>query len=254
MNLPSWVVNQPRRQPVLPTVTRPVRDSFYSAPGWRELDMEFSCCEGEYPRDPAVTRAIRTFDPDMIPLWVRWVFLSPQETGAPYVEVFGRHAIGRWVKNPHYLHEPLRVLTPFHWRGPTPNQVDLILEGVPDPRAADLPGAFVPWDWRLYYFLRKAYTDHRSAKELAKQFVHDPAEAQRRAQEQVRAEFEYRQRDLQRYAQKQLDKVSEVEAREFFTGGKFEQPSRPIYSKPIGLLSGDLEEPARPIGLLSGDL
>lgn len=180
-----------------------IGDTPYSAPGWREIGQEFTTGEGEYGRDPAVTRAIRAFDPGIIPLWCRWVFLSPQDTGEPKIEVFGRHAIGRYREFSSAEQFGHRGLG---YTGPLPNILELILEGDPDPRAGDLPGAYVPWDWQLVGYLRELYTES-SAEERKQKFVRNPIADQIRRREKMREEREYVLEDIRRFADRKLEGV-----------------------------------------------
>lgn len=199
-------------------ISVPVRDSFHTAPGYREIGMEFTTGEGESFRDPAVTKAIRVFDPTMIPVWVRWAFLSPSDTGEPKLVVFGRHGIARYVEDPHGELPPFPIIRSLYYDGPLPNKLELILEGEKDPRYSDLPGKFVPWDWALHARLRAAYNVW-SVREAKRKFVTEVLEARERAAEKRRAEEAYVRADLDRYATRKLEQVSEVEMKERFLGG-----------------------------------
>ncbi len=192
-----------------PALTFDIKDSPYNTAGWREIGQEFTTLSPvEYPRDPAVTRAIKVFDPGMIPLWCRWVFHSPSDDGRPVEVVFGRHAIGRY--------RPFSGNACFgSGPGQLPNVLELILEGDPDPRASDLPGAFVPWDWSLVAFLRAAYTE-ANAKDRIEKFVRHPVAKQAARRDALRQEREEINADLRAFADRQLEraKVSESDARQ----------------------------------------
>lgn len=166
--------------------------------------MEFITGEGEYPRDPAITRAIRAFDPGIIPLWCRWIFLSPHDTGEPKIEVFGRHAIGHY--NPYSGKECFGS-----GPGRKPNVLDVIWEGslmgLPDPRAGDLPGLYLPWDASLVGFLQAADAHNMSIIERVEKFVRGPVAEQTRLKIRRREEREYINADLRRFANKMLERV-----------------------------------------------
>lgn len=220
MQLPSWLRKQSRGSLAAPPITYEVADSFHTAPGWRDVGMEYSLIpDSSYPPDSQVTRAIHSFDPGVIHLWVRWIFMSPSNTGNPQIEVFGRHAVGRYVKNPHGQVEPFRIDVPANYHGPVPNLIERILMGEPDSRARDLPGIYVPWDWKLYYDLRNDYL-LASVKDIKKLAVEDQAMAWLRYRASLLADRAYRNADIRAYAERKLANVSELEAKERFLGNR----------------------------------
>lgn len=227
MSNPGWISRQARRQLDAPSISYEVADSFYTAPGWREIGMEYSLVpDVSYPPDPQVTHAIHSFDPGVIPLWVRWIFLSPQDTGNPEIVVFGRHAVGRYVKNLHGGIEPFSMDVPSNYHGPLPNIIERILQGRADPRATDLPGAYKPWDWSLFYELRSDYLeDIKTVKEMA---IDAPRESWLRYKAWMAYENSIRQKAIRDYASRKLENVSEVEAKERFLG-KREKEVKPFF-------------------------
>lgn len=222
--LPAWYGEAERRwiekQRVLKAaadsmlLARPVADSPSNAPGWIDMGQEYSLGEDPlYPRDPTVTKAIQIFDPKIVPLWCRWGFLPPDRGD---VVVFGRHAVGRWVDNPHGEKAGLPGLLSLV------NQVEFIWEGTifgqKDPRAIDLPGAFLPWDWRLYSFCREHFVANPDIKAMKQQFVQAPKAAKHKAAEERRADLAYRAKDLQKFVDKKLAEAGEVEIKRHFLG------------------------------------
>lgn len=236
-NLPSWYSEAVQKfkgkqkawNDAVPKLTMPVRDSFHTAGGWRELGVSYSCIpDPVYPWSPEVLKAIWEFDPGVIPLWVRWAFLSPDGE----VVVFGRHAIGRRVRDPHTAIWPMQVEMPsFPCNGvrfERPNLIEMILLGDPDPRAADLPGAYQPFNWNLYKLLRKSYLE-TSVKELAKRTIHDPEARRQEELSKLRAEQAYIRKDVEKFIEKQLDNLSEVQLRDGILGGKKKVTKPSIY-------------------------
>jgi len=199
----------------------PIRDSFQTAPGWRDLGMEYSCIpDATYPWDPQVLRAIWAFDPGAIPLWVRWAFLSPSD-GQEKVVIFGRHGIGRRVRNPHSdLHPLLVSMPPMPCQGvrfERPNLIELVAVGKPDARASDLPGEYMPFGYQLVKHLRKQYLE-ASAKDIFKVAVTDKKLAADAAGAKARADEAYRRADVEAFVDRKLSGVSEVEMRDRMLG------------------------------------
>lgn len=209
----------------LPKLTHKVADSPASAPGWREIDVVYSCIpDAAYPWDPVVMRMIQEFAPDAVPMWIHWVFLSPHATGNPQITVFGRHALGRRIRNLTSELEPFRCLMPtMPCQGLSfeqPNRIWFIHEGSRDQRAADLPGTFLPFDSSILDRARRnaigfRMTEKEFAAHMREEFIENERRARELRRKQLREDMEYRQQDFERYARGQLDKVSEVEARDY---------------------------------------
>jgi len=215
-------VEQRKRQleATAPTITLPVRDSFHTAPGYRELGMEFTCIpDSAYPWDPAVLKQIWSFDPTVVPLWLRWVFLSPSDTGNPQVVVFGRHAIGRALKNPHAELVPLPVEMPsMPCQGVTfskPTLIEFIWMGKAPEKYVDLPGEYLPFNSMLSSYMRHRYLEI-SVAEAKRRIIDGQQEAEEKRKHKAREEDAYHRRTLEKYVNKQLEKVSEVEMAEHF--------------------------------------
>ncbi len=208
-----------------PRIPYKIADSPTTAPGWREVDVAYSCIpDPAYPWDPQVMRQILEFAPDAVPMWVHWVFLSPHETGNPQVVVFGRHALGRRVRNQTSELEPFRCAMPtMPCQGLTferPNRIWFIHEGSTHPKHPDLPGTFLPFDGSILDRAKKSAVGFRQTeKEFIQSMKEEFIEKERLAKElrkkQLDEDMEYRHRDFEAYAAKQVANISEVEAKEY---------------------------------------
>lgn len=228
--LPDWVENQPLFPTALPGEISyvPVNNI---APGWHQLDMEFTCAEGEYPRDPAVTKAIKEFLPDAIPLWVRWAFWNPR-SGDPSVRVFGRHALGRYDPNVTSRSERTgyeQIKTGYFHRGPVPNVIEEVFMGAPPEDASDLPGAFIPWDWALVNYLKVkvGYANSMTKSDWKDELIYK-LKREREAQAlRNSTEYEYIMRDIGKFTDRMMEETSEREMKLYFgQGGKYALPKR----------------------------
>lgn len=198
-------------------INLPLRDSPHTAPGWREVGMFFTMVypPGMEP-EPHALASVRRAHPDMIPLWVNWVFRSPVDEGDEEV-CFGRHAIGRHVPDPHGVLEPLRIeAMPLYNRLPKPQLLEAIFQGPKDRNSkwSDLPGAYKPFDWEVAGWILENYGVKTEA-EVYEAKVARPAAARAKAERAKKEEQEYIKRDLDRFVEKQLAKVSEVEMKEW---------------------------------------
>ena len=208
-----------------PPMPYKVADSPATAPGWREIDVAYSCIpDPVYPWDPQVMRAILEFAPDAVPMWVHWVFLSPSETGNPEVVVFGRHALGRRIRNLTSELEPFRCAMPtMPSQGLSferPNRIWFIHEGSPNPKYPDLPGTFLPFDGSILDRAKKSAIGFRmTEKEFVETMKEEFIERERAAKDlrlqQLDEDMDDRRRDFEAYAQKQFDQISESEAESY---------------------------------------
>lgn len=235
MELSEWASGiQLEQVPVapsmLPRARVPFRDSFYTAPGYREIGMFYSCVpDPAYPWDPRVMREIQKLAPDAVPLWVHWVFLSPQETGNPKIEVFGRHALGRVIRNQRGYLEPFRVLMPtMPCQGLTfekPNDIWFIHQGPMGrhPKYKDLPGDYLPFDHNLlakvedlsggFRMTEKEFREH-----LVDQLITQPIKAELMRNFLAQREHALKRREVLRYVDKQYDKLSDGEVIDHYAG------------------------------------
>jgi hypothetical protein len=176
--------------------------------------MEISCIpDAAYPWNPMVMKAIWTFDPDAIPMWVRWPFLRCSTDSDQSPVIFGRHAIGRYVKNP--IHE----LTLFNVEMPSmpcqgitfsrPNMIVLLWAG--EEKGDDTPGAYKPFDMEIYLYLRARFINNKTISQMKKEMIHDPLEQREKRRAANAEDRAYRDKDLNQYAEKQLEKMGELE-------------------------------------------
>lgn len=213
-----------------------VADSPASAKGWREMEVVYSCVpDPAYPWDPTVMRAIREFAPDAVPMWVQWVFLSPGDTGNPETVVFGRHALGRAIRNLTSELEPFRCAMPsMPCQGLTferPNRIWFVHEGGPSPQSPALPGSFLPFDGSILDRARRSaigfrMTEKEFVEEMRRELIDRRREEEDRSRKALEEDMEARDKDFQAYADKQWEKISEVEASEFLrsAGERKRQP------------------------------
>lgn len=245
MNFGEWsegavsnVAQAPALPSTLPKGRRKIRDSFYTAPGYREIGMFYSCVpDPAYPWNSTIMREIQKLAPDAVPLWVHWVFMSPQDTGNPKIVVFGRHALGRVIKEQHGWLAPMRVLMPTMpcqgLRFEKPNDIWFIHQGRmgEHPKYKDLPGDYLPFDYDLLAKVQDmarafAMTDKEYREHLEDIMIVEPTKAVRRKVRQARDQRLYKEADLGRYLDKQYEKVSEVEAKERYGKDVLESTSR----------------------------
>jgi hypothetical protein len=223
----------------LPSLHVKLRDSPHTARGYREIGMFYSCVpDSVYPWDPEIMKKIWEFAPDATPLWVHWVFRSPADDRDEIV-VYGRHALGRHIKQNRGYLEPFRVLMPtmpvLGLKFEKPNAIWFIHEGPQESKQfVDLPGAYLPFDhtildralasavgWRMS---DKEYADH-----LRYELIEKPQEEQAKRREKMAEDLEYRQRDFERYAKKIMDSISDVEMKEYLaTVGKRGRTRKPM--------------------------
>lgn len=226
MQIPNWWYEAERkrqkrlhaalgaaRQPI----QVPLRDSPHTAPGWREVGMFFTMVypPGMEPEADAVA-AVRRAHPDMIPLWVNWVFRSPADEGDEE-QCFGRHAIGRHVQDQQGALEPLKIeAMPLFKRLPKPQLLEAIFQGPKSKSSkwSDLPGAYQPFNWEVAGWILENY-GVKTSREFYEAKVARPARARAAAERAKAEEQEYIKRDLDRFVEKQLAKVSEVEMKEW---------------------------------------
>lgn len=215
MALPSWIAEQQKRVDaikatrVAPIYMRPPADSPLNAPGWKELSIKYTCVpDAAYPWDPAIVKAIQVFDPGFAPIWVRWTFLSPDNTE---IVTFGRHAFGRYrelQKDVPTLRIEAMPLNAFFKK---PNIIEKVWMGQSD---SDLPGPYQPFDATLYNFCRRNYCVKSSREMIAD--MHAEIERDKLKKINNEIELEYRQRELDKYTSKKLAQMSEVEMKEVF--------------------------------------
>lgn len=231
MNLTEWAegIIPEAAQSVLPTAAQApalhgkFADSPFTAPGWRELGVEYSCIpDAVYPWDRDVMREILRWAPDAVPMWVRWVFQSPQRDGDVYVKVMGRHAIGRHVANLALAQSPFRCeMPPMPCRGlyfKRPNRIWFVHQDTMsyDRKDAALLGGYLPFDWALANKVMDMSIDFRLTEKEFKaaemeRMLERPIAARELFFKQRDDDMDYRARDFGQYRDKQVEKVSDVD-------------------------------------------
>jgi hypothetical protein len=198
------------------------RDSFHTAPGYREVAVEYSCIpDSMYPWDPFIMKEINRFAPDAIPMWVRWAFRSPEEYEDVGTVVYGRHALGRHIEHLSSDIDRFQCPMPEGVTFKKPNRIWFIHEGPhPTDEYVDLPGDYLPFDHSIY---SKAVEMAEGFKQtlaefkasLYDQFISaaDRAKTKRRAA--IADDMEMRSRAFHSYADKLMENVSDVEIGEY---------------------------------------
>lgn len=235
-------------QEALPSYTIPIGDSRYTAPGWICLSYSYYCYQDvTYPWDPAVVRAIREFEPTMVPMTVRSVWQKADYGNLDHNEplIIVRFGIARVVRDARIPIHNFQCGMPMH-REPAlrhdahalaqvrPNWIELNNYADRDvrPYGPDLPGAFLPFDWELFNGLRIGYENGREHTEISGEIVEAHA-ADHAATEAARsAENAYIQRDIEAYQDKRLADVSDVEWSEVLTADIPPPESKPTVAIP----------------------
>jgi hypothetical protein len=199
--------------------------------------IEYSCIpDVSHPWDPEVVRAIWKFAPDLVPMWERRVMLPTGAMDDRSAVITGRHAIGRIIRNQQRWLPPLRVSMPsFPCMGLTferPNDLVFVHEDVlEEGQSHDLPGPYLPFDETI---VAKCMDFALGCTMSEKEFAEDEdrrlnaaLEAAVQRTKDLQADFEARERDFQPWAAKQLEKISDLEMKEFLQGtGKRERPRK----------------------------
>jgi hypothetical protein len=164
-----------------------------------------------YEKDPAVTRAIREFDPGAVPMWRIQMWRFPGSTRPVRVV---NHVIGRYLPVQRYLKRPFSVAVPADWRGPVPNMLDHVLEDDSiEQYKRGGPGGYVPWDWSLYRWCRWMYD------RITVDFWLKASERHRARVERERAaamaELEYRKKQIEPYLMRKAGEISDYTAKQY---------------------------------------
>ena len=183
--------------------------------------MEYSCIpDPVYPWDPVIMKRIREYAPDAVPMWVRWIFRSPEEDTNPHDVVFGRHALGRAPKNARVGQIPFQCDMPTMSKYDRPTMIWFIHEGArPKEKYVDLPGEYLPFDDALLERVKENSVGFRMSDEeykiyLKKELIENVREGQQRRSKMIADDMEARNRDFDAYAQKIFDSLSDVEIAE----------------------------------------
>jgi hypothetical protein len=182
-----------------------------SREGWRVAGDDVHTCVAPagFEKDPAVTEAIRSFDPEMVPAW-RIQLWHPPDSDLVLKAV--HHGIMRYYPYPRNLRQRFHVELPQDWRGEEPNFLDVFFS---DERKTNHigPAAYMPWDWHVYRFCRAQYVL------LTSELYEKRVAAHRRRMEEERAkhqaELEYRRRDFEKTAMPILETVTPKDWEEY---------------------------------------
>jgi len=202
----------------MPTLRVPIRDSPENARGYREVGVEYSCVpDAAYPWSTEKVKAIREFMPDAVPIWVRWIFLRPNSREKV---VFGRHALGRSIREPGRDLLPFKCLMPsFPCQGLTfekPNRIWFIHEGDRDKDYPDIPGTFLPFNDTIVHRAREScqymqLSDKEFREQMKKDLLTSVEEDRDRRRAASASEREARDKDFHKYADKLLATISDVD-------------------------------------------
>jgi hypothetical protein len=198
-----------------PDVEIPVADSIYTAPGWRVIgdDHYTAVPPVDCPADPGVTRAIRQFWPDAVPIWRKQRYLPPGERSVEVV--VSHHGIATYQAHPKAMRRLFHVEMPAGAKGPAPNQLEAIFE---HPNYADIggPGLFLPWDNRLYMCVRGNYRDdNTSTADVFERALTAQEERQKRERKARDDDFAYRRKHLEKRIAATLEALTERDFREY---------------------------------------
>lgn len=158
-----------------------------------------------YEKDPAVTRAIREFDPGAVPIWRIQLWTFP---GSSRVEQVVHHGIARYYPVPRYVRRHFHVEMPASDHSDPPNFLDAILEdqAVEEYRRGG-PGGHLPWDWSVYRWCRWMY-DRITAKSYL-DFMRAKREKDEREYRAMIEDLEDRKKELEPYLLRKAESVSE---------------------------------------------
>lgn len=198
-------------------------------PFWQLVGYFYTTAENElYPRNPAIERACREFDPSLIFLWVNIVYKRPQDDSASWeYKCFGRHAIAKHVPNPVHPHEPFKgILRGLRDTKPPPNVLVEILEDnrpwMREENSPELPGKYIPFDWFIYHGLRQNFINPNiKADAPDKQALKDRREAAKVENEKWSEEWKRDTEEFSRtFVQPRLDAAADREIRNFMMRNK----------------------------------
>jgi hypothetical protein len=171
--------------------------------GWRLGAPDLYTCVAPpgYEKDPAITEAIHSFDPGVIPIWRIQVWLPPHSF-EPMLAV--HHGIGRHYPYPRQLRREFHVEMPQMATHPVPNFLDCIFE---DQEANGYvgPGTYLPWDWWTYRWCRQKF-EYLTSQEYARRLARKEEHLARLA-EQHAAERQGELDEFSEWARKKLERA-----------------------------------------------
>ncbi len=184
-------------------------------PGWIFIKEELSCIPDPlYPWNPKIVKAIREIDSNLVPLWSKRIFRTPYSDSRNEHIVFGRHGLGMRTKSSFVI--PFDCPIPSGYQFPKPNNIYRIFEGEDSKVARDLPGEYIPFDWRIYKYVKNNYRELTREQLLA--MTKGKFEAGHKQTQKNSLEFGKMNQTIQDYTAKKLWDVSEVEMKNHFLG------------------------------------
>ena len=178
----------------------------------RLADDRYTCVAPPgFEKDPAVTKAIREFDPNAIPIWRIQRWRTPDHYELNVVH----HEIGRYFPCPRYLRaRPLRVEMPMDARGPAPNVLDKVFE---DDSTLQYkqggPGGYQPWDWSAYAWCRFQYD--KTTVEAWLRRTEARRAREKRELEALEAELEYRKKQIEPFLQRKAEELTPTDWKQY---------------------------------------
>lgn len=228
--LPNWMMSDAQRRAAQP-VDYEIADSFHNAPGWRLASDDFYTCvpPADRPINKAVLRAIHSFDPGLIPIWRKQLYLPPGESTPVMVT---HHGIARHVKDPKGARRLFHVEMPRNAKHPTPNLLEAILEEENERMMHEGgPGSFQRFDMWLYHLLRRQFNVSKSPKDIIANIMKRKDAERERARENRRQEDEYKQKRIEKMLAKYDGKITDADVRAYWHRMRH-RPSRPsVYVK-----------------------
>jgi hypothetical protein len=196
---------------------------------FQQLEPDYYTCVPVpgFEKDPAVTKALREFDPELIPMWRIQLWRFPDGSQVRAVH----HVIGRYFPVPRYMRRRFHVGMPMDARRKVPNFLDAVLEYDDTLQFRQGgPGDYVPWDWALYRWCRFQF-DKTTVEAWERR--HEVREQRiAKAQADHQAELAYRKKQIEPYLQRLADSLSDRDWKEYMAA-VWENPGNPeIRRKP----------------------
>jgi len=197
-----------------------------------------------FEKDPAVTRAIREFDSELIPMWRIQLWRFPD---SPRMVTVIHHVIGRHFPIPRFMRRGFPVAMPMDARHPAPNFLDAVLEydeTLQFKRGG--PGDYVPWDWSLYRWCREQY-DKTTVEAWEKR---NRARFERIMREQAahEADIAYRKKQIEPYLERLAASLSDRDWNEYLQAYGSRSPEIRRKPKPMVFVGGRSPRSTRTYG------
>lgn len=161
---------------------------------WRFVGEEISGVpDAMYPPDEKVVQAIKAFEPEFVPLWIRSAYESP----AGSLHIFGRHAIAVSPRDPEMRHQVIRALMPTGQRSPS---YPLVINDILQDRSVEIVPSlkvygYKPFDWGVYHAARASWNARKgtqNAERDAADYFRDFTDSRASALARSEAEADYR--------------------------------------------------------------